>query len=86
MVVEAVLEWVFLAQQIIQLVNWIKTLPAKLQQMLKDCYSSTNRHPLAYEKMIIDKQGQSKSVIDLHLMNKAAAIMILKAKIVLKAD
>lgn len=37
MVVEAVLEWVFLAQQIIQLVNWVKSLPAKLQQMLKDC-------------------------------------------------
>jgi hypothetical protein len=37
MVVEAVLEWVFLAQQIVQLINWIKTLPAKLQQMLKDC-------------------------------------------------
>ena len=37
MVVEAVLEWVFLAQQIIQLINWVKSLPAKLQQMLKDC-------------------------------------------------
>lgn len=37
MVVESVLEWVFLAQQIIQLVNWVKSLPAKLQQMLKDC-------------------------------------------------
>jgi hypothetical protein len=37
MVVEAVLEWVFLAQQIVQLINWVKTLPAKLQQMLKDC-------------------------------------------------
>lgn len=35
--VEAVLEWVFLAQQIVQLVKWVATLPAKLQQMLQDC-------------------------------------------------
>jgi len=35
--VEAVLEYVFLAQQIIQLINWIKTLPAKLQQLLQNC-------------------------------------------------
>jgi hypothetical protein len=37
MIVESVLEWVFLAQQIVQLINWVKSLPAKLQQMLQDC-------------------------------------------------
>ena len=35
--VETVLEYVFLAQQVIQLINWIKTLPAKLQQLLQNC-------------------------------------------------
>jgi len=35
--VEAVLEYVFLAQQIIQLINWIKTLPDKLKKLLENC-------------------------------------------------
>ena len=57
MVVEAVLEWVFLAQQIIQLVNWIKTLPAKLQQMLKDCLTQ-------FGNSITQVANQIKSIPD----------------------
>jgi hypothetical protein len=35
--VEIVLEWIFLAQQIKQLVDWILSLPDKLKSLLADC-------------------------------------------------
>lgn len=56
-VVEAVLEWVFLAQQIIQLVNWVKSLPGKLQQMLKDCLTQ-------FGNSITQVANQIKSIPD----------------------
>jgi len=38
--VEDVLTWVFLAQQIIQLINWIKSLPDKIKQLLQNCLAN----------------------------------------------
>jgi hypothetical protein len=38
--VEDVMEWVYFAQQIQQLINWIKSLPAKMQAMLKACLAN----------------------------------------------
>lgn len=38
--VEEVMEWVYFAQQIQQLINWIKSLPAKLQQLLATCLTN----------------------------------------------
>lgn len=56
-VVESVLEWVFLAKQIIQLVNWVKSLPGKLQQMLKDCLTQ-------FGNSITQVANQIKSIPD----------------------
>lgn len=39
-IVESVLEYVFLAQQIQQLINWIKTLPEKFRKLLQDCLTN----------------------------------------------
>jgi ElaB/YqjD/DUF883 family membrane-anchored ribosome-binding protein len=38
--VEEVMEWVYFAQQIQQLINWIKSLPAKLKQLLATCLAN----------------------------------------------
>ena len=35
--VESVLQWVFFAQQIIELINWIKSLPEKIKNLLLAC-------------------------------------------------
>lgn len=40
--VEEIMEWVYFAQQIEQLVNYIKSLPAKLQAMLSACLTNFN--------------------------------------------
>lgn len=39
---EQVLTWVFLAQEIAQLINWIESLPAKLQQLVQSCVVNFN--------------------------------------------
>ena len=38
--VEEVMEWVYFAQQIQQLINWIKSLPEKLKQLLATCLTN----------------------------------------------
>lgn len=38
--VEEVMEWVFFAQQIIQLTNWIMSLPDKLKKLLATCLTN----------------------------------------------
>lgn len=38
--VEEVMEWIFFAQQIIQLTNWIMSLPDKLKKLLATCLSN----------------------------------------------
>jgi ElaB/YqjD/DUF883 family membrane-anchored ribosome-binding protein len=38
--VEEVMEWVYFAQQIQQLINWIKSLPEKLKKMLATCLAN----------------------------------------------
>ena len=84
MVVEAVLEWVFLAQQIIQLVNWIKTLPAKLQQMLKDCLTQFGNSITQVATQIKSIPDQITSLTQAQITNVAneftnAAQMVLDA-------
>ncbi len=38
--IESVLEWVFFAQQIIELINWIKSLPEKIKNLLLACIAN----------------------------------------------
>jgi hypothetical protein len=38
--IESVLQWVFFAQQIIELVNWIKSLPEKIKNLLLGCIAN----------------------------------------------
>jgi len=38
--IESVLQWVFFAQQIIELINWIKSLPEKLKNLLLACIAN----------------------------------------------
>lgn len=38
--VESVLEWVFFAQQIIELINWIRSLPEKIKNLLLACIAN----------------------------------------------
>jgi hypothetical protein len=38
--IESVLEWVFFAQQIIELINWIKSLPEKIKNLLLACVAN----------------------------------------------
>lgn len=71
MVVESVLEWVFLAQQIIQLVNWVKSLPAKLQQMLKDCLTQFGNSITQVAKQIQSIPDQISSLTQTQITNIA---------------
>jgi hypothetical protein len=38
--IESVLQWVFFAQQIIELINWIKSLPEKIKNLLLACIAN----------------------------------------------
>ena len=38
--IESVLQWVFFAQEIIQLINWIKSLPEKIKKLLLACIAN----------------------------------------------
>lgn len=38
--IESVLSWVFFAQQIIELINWIKSLPEKIKNLLLACVAN----------------------------------------------
>jgi hypothetical protein len=38
--IESVLQWVFFAQQIIELINWIKSLPEKIKNLLLACVAN----------------------------------------------
>jgi hypothetical protein len=55
--VEQVMEWVYFAQQIQQLINWINSLPAKLKAMLSACLSN-------FKKSITAVADQLKSLPD----------------------
>ena len=72
MVVEAVLEWVFLAQQIVQLINWVKSLPAKLQQMLKDCLTQFGNSITQVAKQIQSIPDQISNLTQTQITNIAS--------------
>jgi phage-related protein len=38
--IESVLQWVFFAQQIIELINWIRSLPEKIKNLLLACIAN----------------------------------------------
>ncbi len=67
--IESVLEWVFFAQQIIELINWIKSLPEKItdQNTITDRKSlgaliHTLNNPNAYGTSFNDTFGNSVSI------------------------
>ena len=70
--IESVLEWVFFAQQIIELINWIKSLPEKIKNLLLACIANfTNSLKQAVESIqsipgqIVDATvGQARLIAD----------------------
>jgi phage-related protein len=64
-VIEDILVWVFLAQQIQQLLNWIMSLPTEIKQLLENCVTNFTKS--------IQQVADSVSSIPSQIENKTTA-------------